>query len=173
MSDYTHGETYAREPYARYETKQGRGSGAGYARWRSYEAREHRGGRKEDVYVPVHRLLAVVACYPEDMAVSEICAHLADKDVHHRSGVEWDNRPENLAVREHGRHSSITQAQMRAWAADGQRRREADGRGRLDEELCDRCGEPADVLAESAAWPGEHRCLDCATETAGDEPIEV
>jgi hypothetical protein len=62
---------------------------------------------------------------------------------------------------------------MRAWAADDRRQAKRARRGELEEDLCDRCGEPADVLAESAAFPSEERCLDCATETADGEEIEV
>jgi glycogen synthase len=45
-------------------------SGGGYEHWRSSEERPHtpRDG-KESVYASHHRLLAVVACYPDDMAV--------------------------------------------------------------------------------------------------------
>lgn len=52
-------------PAARFETKVGSGSGAGYERWRSYEYRPSTDpDGKEDVYVAHHRLLAVVECYP-------------------------------------------------------------------------------------------------------------
>lgn len=48
--------------------------------------------------VRVHRLLAV-SMFGFDA--------VADKDVHHRNGVPWDNRPENLEVVEHGDHTSM------------------------------------------------------------------
>jgi len=47
-------------------------SGAGYARFRSTEHDPtNPGDRKTSVYVSHHRLLAVVACYPDDMSVRE------------------------------------------------------------------------------------------------------
>lgn len=151
----------------------GRDTGGGYERWRSWEHRPHTARQgKEDVYVSHHRLLAVVACYPDDMPVGEILAHLEGKDVHHQSGVEWDNRPENLAVREHGRHASITQDQMRAWAADAKAEAERIRRGEHDEDRCDRCDEFASTLTESPEWTGV-LCLDCALDVGSDATIEV
>ena len=44
----------------------------------------------------VHRLVAV-AKYGFDA--------VAGKDVHHKNGVKWDNRPENLELMTHGEHS--------------------------------------------------------------------
>lgn len=93
---------------ARFETKAGSGSGAGYERWRSYEDRrttEVEG--KEDVYVPHHRLLAVVECYAESTPLWAILADLDGKDVHHENGIKWDNRPENIETIEHGAHAAL------------------------------------------------------------------
>lgn len=168
------------QSYARLRTKpssidhQGRrDTGGGYERFRSYEVRPDtpRDGA-EDVYVAHHRLLAVVACYPEDMPVSDILAHLEGKDVHHKSGVEWDNRPSNLVVREHGRHAHITQTQMRAWAEDAKETAEAIERGEHPEDRCDSCGTHAKTLAESDDWQGVY-CLDCAFESSDGSAIEV
>lgn len=170
------GPTYCRTDHARFETKPGDGTGAGYERWRSYEWRpETPRQAKEDVYVSVHRLAAVSWCYPDEMAVSEILAHLDGKDVHHRSGIPYDNREGNLAVRDHGRHSEITQAQMRAFAEDAKRSlggSSPDGTPTAHEDGCDRCGQPADVLATSEDWTGEY-CLDCATDASDGAAIEV
>lgn len=170
-TDYGLGPSRAVQQFARFETKRGSGSGAGYERWRSWEYRPHtpRDG-KQDVFVPHHRLLAVVACYPEDMPVGEVLAHLKGRDVHHKSGVEWDNRPDNLAVREHGTHAEITQAQMRAWAEDARDR--ATGPPTFDQDRCDNCGDEADVLASSSDFDGEV-CIACAKRLSDGAPIEV
>lgn len=148
-------------------------SGGGYERWRSYEHDPTQpGDHKTDVYVAHHRLLAVVACYPGDMPVAEILQHLRDKDVHHKSGVEWDNRPGNLAVRDHGRHSEITQAQIRAWAEDEKRAVERIQSGETDQDTCNSCGESADALCTSADFDGEY-CIPCAKRASDGAPIEV
>jgi hypothetical protein len=54
----------------------------GYESWRSNHD-------YETEYVKVHRLLAVAEC-----GVDEV----AGKHVHHKNGVPWDNRPENIEV---------------------------------------------------------------------------
>lgn len=164
--------------HATFETKGGDGSGAGYERWRSTEWRPHTARQaKEDVYVPVHRLLAVVACYPEDMAIEDILEHMADKDVHHRApeaegdrGIKWDNRPDSLVVIDHGRHSEITRAEMKAWAEDAKR---ATQQSSIEENaetcaVCDESGTLATIPGESGAF-----CLDCARDVADGRPIEL
>ena len=55
----------------------------GYERWRHW----HQGQRDAPVYV--HRLLAV-AEYGFDA--------VKNKEVHHKNGIPWDNRPENIKV---------------------------------------------------------------------------
>jgi len=58
-----------------------------------------RGVRNSD-YVPIHRLVAV-AEYGFDAVV--------DKEIHHKNGMPWDNRPENLeplSKEEHRRKES-------------------------------------------------------------------
>lgn len=111
-------------------TKDGkRDSGAGYERWRSYECRpETSGTEKEHVYVAHHRLLAVIACYPEDMPLSEILTDLRGKEVHHNCpdaegnwGIPWDNRHDVLEPVDGYVHSMITNVQLRAFAEDAKR----------------------------------------------------
>ena len=95
-------------PGARFETKGGDGSGAGYERWRSWERRPSSDvDGKEDVYVPHHRLLAVVGCYADTMRIGAILRDLDGKDVHHENSVKWDNRPSNIEVLGHGEHSKL------------------------------------------------------------------
>jgi hypothetical protein len=59
-----------------------------------YESFRHNmtGGMVE---VRHHRLLAI-AKYGVDAVV--------DMDVHHKNGIPWDNRPENLELKEHAEH---------------------------------------------------------------------
>ena len=93
---------------ARFETKPGSGTGSGYERWRSYEDRPSTDIEgKEDVYVAHHRLLAVVECYAASTPLWAILADLDGKDVHHKNGVKWDNRPSNIEPIEHGAHSAL------------------------------------------------------------------
>lgn len=151
-------------------------TGGGYEHWRSVEYRPHTPTQgSEDVYVSHHRLLAVVACYPSDEPLSEVLDDLREKDVHHESGVPWDNRPANLTVVEHDRHAEITQTQRLTWAEDARREVEQAEQQPLgvDVSTCDRCGCETDRLAECDGWPGERRCLDCAKQTADGEVIRL
>lgn len=180
------------QPYATFETKprawlpnQERwDSGGGYERWRSYEYRPHTlGGRKEDVYAPHHRLLAVVACYPLEMPLSEILDDLHGKDVHHTMGVEWLNFGESpnfdepgLEVIDHGRHSEITQQQRLTWAKDKKDRVEAVESEPLGgRRECVGCGIGDDEAGMARVEGVEGvRCLSCAREVGGDgRSIEV
>lgn len=179
---------YQRQDHATFETKppayfNGRwDSGAGYERWRSTEERPHTPTRgKEAVYVSHHRLLAVIACYPIDMPISEILDHMHGRDVHHNCpdieenrGIPWDNRHDGLEVLGHGEHSSITQAEQRAWAEDAKQRALSDAQppGSEGGERCRRCGDEDGPLATSDGFEGT-RCLDCATEEANGKPISV
>lgn len=149
-------------------------TGGGYEHWRSYEVRPETPTRgKEDVYVSVHRLTAVVACYPTEQPIEAILDDLRGMDVHHRSGVPWDNRPGNLEAVPHGRHSEITQTQRRAWAEDAKREVEERERQPLDADECARCGAVETTLAECDAWPGEQRCIECARKTANGHEVRL
>lgn len=170
------------QPYATLETKPSHPeyTGGGYEHWRSTEHRPHtpRQG-KEDVYVSVHRLTAVVECYDSATPIEDVLADLDEKDVHHSApevdddwAVPWDNRPETLSVLSHRRHSERTQAQVRAGAEDAKRAAQGSVQPTAGEDVCAGCGEPAEMLATSAGFEGE-RCLDCAKRDCNGETIEL
>lgn len=180
MSEYVLGPSYARNPHARFYTKTRSGTGSGYERWRSREYRDETPTQgSEDVYVAHHRLLAVAWCYPDSMSVGEILEHLEGRDVHHTLGVEWANigsspnfESPGLVVRGHGRHSEITQAEMRAWAEDDKNKaRDPTGTANGDE-TCGSCGSVCETPARSADWEGV-RCLSCSKVDSKGSPIEV
>lgn len=174
--DYATFETKPTENYTddRHDT------GGGYERWRSIEYRpETRVDRKEDVYVPHHRLLAVVACYPSDVPLGEVLDDLRGRDVHHNApevvgdrGVEWDNRPGCLEVLDHGRHSQITQQELLRYAKDRKQRVESEESAPIDDaDDCRECG--SDGEARVDGLDGVF-CLGCATDRAGDgRTVEV
>lgn len=174
---YTCGKAAYQSPHARVETKPSgwsagrRDTSGGYERIRSWEHDPTQPGEgKRDVYAYVHRLCAVAWCYPADTPVGEILHDLHGKDVHHESGVEWDNREGNLEVMDHGRHSEVTQAQMRAWSADAKRSIEDDAAD--PEDACAECGATDATFARSESFDGL-RCLECAMAHPTDEPLEV
>jgi len=73
-----------------------------------------------------------------------------------------------VTLREHGRHSEITQAQVRAWGEDAKRDSNQQNSDSLvkNESGCDGCGADDDVLWESdddSDFNGE-RCTECVTD---------
>ncbi|ADJ14432.1 hypothetical protein [Halalkalicoccus jeotgali] len=167
--------------YARFETKPptpNGDTGAGYERWRSYEYRpETPGQEKEDVYVSHHRLLAVIACYPIEMPIEEVLEDLKGQDVHHNCpdvdgdrGIPWDNRHDGIEVLDHGEHSSITQAEMRAFAEDIRRERECSSAENATR--CERCDTRDGPFGTADGFDGV-RCLECAVREADGGPIDM
>jgi hypothetical protein len=148
-------------------------TGGGYERWRSYEWRPETSRRsKEDVYVPVHRLAAVVWCYPDDMSVTDILADLHGRDVHHKSGVGWDNREDTLTVLGHGEHSSVTNAERRAWARDAKATVDDPEAVGKEDRHCAACGASDGALATTESLDAVF-CLDHVMDRADGETIEV
>jgi hypothetical protein len=148
------------------------GRGGGYPRWRSWEWRPETSRRnKEDVYVPVHRLAAVAWCLPDGTLGEDVSlSALAGMDVHHELGMPAANIEGELALLDHGEHSSRTQAERRAHAEEAKQQA-------IDPdpapEGCRQCGAAEDVtLVTSAAFDGEW-CLSCATDANPDAPIEL
>lgn len=77
-------------PWATYDT-----DSDGYERW------QNRAGRDRNKQVYVHRLLAVAEYGLESVA---------NHHIHHKNGIRWDNRPENIVLmthEEHNRHHAI------------------------------------------------------------------
>ena len=174
MSEYVRGPTHGNtNATATFEYKAGTPghTGGGYPRWRSTEYREHTPGtRREDVSVPVHRLCAVAWLFEDGVTAAEILGEgrMVGADVHHTLGMPSANLEDCLELRDHGTHSEITQAQVRAWGEDAKRQADADP----EPDVCADCGDAADVLATSAGFEGQ-RCLDCARKADPDAPIEV
>jgi len=181
-AEYTLGRTHPNtKDHATYETKPSPPgyTGGGYTHWRSTEHRPHTPTPgKEDVYASVHRLTAVVACYDLDTPLEDILDDLHGKDVHHSApevdrdyGVPWDNRHDAIEVKDHGRHSSITQAEMRAYGEDAKQQALEPTRHDSEGE-CSGCGREVDTPATSPGFQGE-RCIECAKRECGGEPIEL
>lgn len=182
MSEYVVGPTYARRDTPRFEFKAGSPdhTGGGYPRLRSTERRPHTpGDGPEDVFVSVHRLLALAWLIPEGMTAAEALAGdvLAGRDVHHELGMPAANLEGELTLYEHSRHSEVTQAEMRAWAADAREAVASDGdttQGTADHlnGVCAACGDESDTLC---IYPGvtEAVCPECAADADPDGAIEV
>jgi predicted DNA-binding protein (UPF0251 family) len=81
-----------RKPYCMINT-----GDEGYVRWRTYI------GDHSETSMTVHRLLAIAEHGADAVAGSE---------VHHKNGIRWDNRPENIELKSKQDH-------MKHHAADG------------------------------------------------------
>lgn len=173
-SPYVAGTTYAVNRTATFEFKPGSTgyTGGGYARVRSVERGPESGHGCNDVFASIHRLMAVVHCYPEDTPLREIQNHMIGRDVHHELGMPSANVPNELTVMGHAEHSGLTNATRRAWAEDAKRKRDAAERGEeLDPDVCAKCGDE-DTAARLPHVDGP-LCLECATENADGEAIEI
>lgn len=192
MSRYVRGPTYARRPTPRFEFKPSSTgyTGGGYARIRSSEYRDHTAGEgADDVFVSVHRL-AAVAWFdtlgpddtPEDITAAEILesGELVGTDVHHTQpdgdgpGMPSANGEEWIELRDHGRHSEITQSQIRAWGEDAKRQALEYDEGDVPDDRCAECGEPdPGIMCHVKAVDGAV-CLPCSKRYADDgEKIQV
>lgn len=165
---YVRGETYARKRTPTFEFKAGATgyTGGGYARIRSRERREHTpGDGTDDVFVPVHRLAAVVWCYDADRPIAEVTEHLRAHDVHHQLEFPSANLPAHIEVVDHGEHAAMTNSapsrtELRAYYEDAKRERDQGGDA---DDGCPECGE-----AVAAAVGGQRYCIEHATEHATD-----
>jgi len=148
------------------------GRGGGYARVRSWEVDpDSRSGRKQMTPVAIHRLAAVAWCFPDDMTAADILASetLVGADVHHELGMPAANIESELSIREHGNHSSITQTEKRAWAADTKRTLSS------SDEFGPRCGRCGEDLADGEGWTAEDldgpHCMACIMELGPDGTV--
>lgn len=107
----------------------------------------------------------------EDATAEDVLPHLTGRDVHHESGVEWDNREDNLVLMDHGRHSEITQAQIRAWGEDAKRQATADGGETPAEDSCAEC-DATEHLYRCADYDGL-RCAVHAAQASDGSPMEA
>ena len=109
---YVVGSTYATRPTPRFEFKPGATgyTGGGYPRLRTSERGSESGHGSNDVFVSVHRLAAVVWCYPVEQPLPELTDHLRERDVHHQLEMPAANLSDHIEVLDHGEHSSRTQA---------------------------------------------------------------
>lgn len=174
---YVVGETWARSTArcATFEYKaHAEGyTGGGYPRWRSIERGPEvsRPGSGE-VFVPVHRLAAVLWCYDAATPLPDVTDDLRGRDVHHTLGMPSANLPDAVETRDHGDHSAVTRTQLRAWAADAKRDRERQQQRREQGEQCAAPGCDAEVAA-TFADASERYCIECATDHANGRTIEI
>lgn len=68
---------------------------SGHPRWWNHIYENSKVIRREQF--PVHRLLAI-----SEFGIEAV----KGKDVHHKNGIPWDNRPDNLELMTHGEHST-------------------------------------------------------------------
>jgi len=183
--DYALGEPHGNvAPYARYETKGGHDSGAGYMRWRSEERIPTTNGtRRKSVAVYEHRLLATILPEFEDKPLSQVFEELDGSDVHHVSGVKWLNcinsewmeaafgHEHGIEVLDHAEHAAMSapsRTELRAYAEDTKREQE---RPDADDRCAD-CGEDADTLATFDGTDARY-CLGCAKQSADGRKIKL
>jgi len=115
-------------PYADFRT-----SNTGYERWHCTTNQE---------YVKSHRLLAVAKYGFEAVK---------GKHVHHKNGLSWDNRPENIELVDEKKHQQIHQSKVDADLC-GELRRQANDH--TYEELSEEYGLHTDTI-------GKHVRKDC------------
>jgi len=72
----------------------------GYAKWKANV------GNAEEKTVPVHRLLAV-----SEYGLDAVCG----KEVHHKNGIPWDNRPANIEPLTNSKHQKAHGDNRDAW----------------------------------------------------------
>lgn len=166
-SRYVRGETYARRERPRFEFKPTATgyTGGGYPRVRSTERREHTpGDGTDDVFVSIHRLAAVAWHLPDGTLGEDVRLSALDGvDVHHTTpdggpGMPSANGEAWTTVVDHGRHSEITQSQMRAWGEDSKQQ------ATDDDVAVDRCPECGDESDGAAVGGREGLCLGCAKQ---------
>jgi len=187
MSEYVVGPTYARRDTPRFEFKAGSPdhTGGGYPRLRSTERRPHTpGDGADDVFVPVHRLAAVAWHLPDGTLGEDVhLSALSGADIHHtqpdrdRRGMPAANGEAWTEMLDHGDHSEVTQAEMRAWAADAREAVESDtdatqGTAEDSSRVCAACGAESDTLCIYRGVT-EAVCPECAAAADPDGPIEV
>lgn len=176
--NYVRGETYAQSDRPTFEFKASSpgSTGGGYPRIRSTEWRDHTSRRaSEDVYVSVHRLAAVAWHLPDGTLGDDVrLADLDGYDVHHTLGMPSANGEDLTELLEHGGHSSVTNAQVRAWGEDA--KESADDAGEVatepDDGTCVDCGDELDTACRSPDWDGL-ACPECAGRLSDGAAIEV
>lgn len=179
-SDYVRGTTYARKerPTFEYKPSSTNYTGGGYARVRSSEYRDHTAGDgTDDVFVSVHRLAAVAWLLPDgELGTDVFLSDMGGMDVHHTQpdrdapGMPASNGEDWLELIDHGGHSEVTQAQMRAWGEDAKKQATLEyDETDVPDDRCAECDEP-----DPDCRVGEKLvCLECSMKVDADGPIEV